>query len=533
MTWNTRVKCKHRHTPGFLLFTIFIFGSLNVYTQPVLFLPDQAQTRIISPEPDSDFARPLAVGDFNGDGADDIAIGQSETYPVGISAVYVIRGQTGLWDSATRVVDLALDPADKVIVGPTPDINMPTSLAVGDLNGDGLDDLAMTAPLMSPRSRTNAGRLYVALGTPSFFDAPTTLTLESPGAIGVVTFDGAVAGGDLGSQSVFGGLDAHGVAFGDLNGDGIDDLAVGAHLAAPKGRGQAGQVAVVFGSTAFSGGQVHDLAAAGLRIEGARQYYETGTHVTIADVTGDGIAELILACEAAGEDTFYLSTEGIVYLLRGRETWPTVIDLLTTWDLKIRGITDGVALGSSVAVADLNRDGINDLCLGATDRWYGTSTADPLGAVEVHYGSATLGVPPSTIRPASPDILWYGAQPYCTMGWDAVAGRFHEPEFDSLAASAVFADLPPDGYINGYIEILNSRPVWAPNTVLATQLNPQHDYRIAGPDTGRFGFALAAGDTNADGLDEVVIGAPFLGSGEVYVFQVNTITAAGNSWMWY
>jgi len=499
----------------------------------VLVEPSQAGLRVLSTVPESDFGRPLAAGDLDGDGADDVVIGQSDSYPAGISKVFVIRGRKERWTSPTLEIDLATIPPDRLLVGPSQNINMPTSLAVGDLNGDSIDDLAMTAPNTSPRGRTLAGTVYVVLGATNFFDGPTTLDLTAPGDASVLTFDGAVEGGDLGGKSIFGGLDAHGLAIGDLNGDTIGDLAVGAHLAAPKGRGQAGQVYVVFGRDSFAGGGNYDLANADIRFDGARQYYETGTTLLIADVTGDNIGELIIGCDIAGEDNFFLSSEGIVYLFRGRTTWPPLFDLLASWDLKIRGITDGVGLGTSLAAADLDRDDVNDLCLGAGDRWYESATSDPIGAMEIHYGNATLGSPPSAIRPTQPDILWMGPQAYSLMGYNAVTGYFIDPDHDALAAAAVFADRSPEDQTNGFIEVLGSRSSWPPNAVLPTQIEATHDFRIVGPTGGRFGFGLAAGDANGDGIDEVIVGAPFLGRGEVHVFQLVVAPTEGTGWFLY
>lgn len=513
---------------------VFAGGLRSAQAAPEVITRESARIRIQSTAPDTDFARPLAVGDFDGDGADDIAIGQSDSYPEGVANVYVLRGTKRNWGPTRQEIDLSTRPPDRLIRGGSQDINLPTSMAVGDLNGDGFDDLAMTASFASPRGRTYAGIAYVVLGGTNFYDGPTTLTLTAPGGASVVSFDGAVAGGDLGSQSIFGGLDAHGLAMGDLNGDGIDDLAVGAHLAEPKGRAQGGSVYVVFGKTTFAGGQNYDLLAADFRVDGARQYYETGTTIMIADVTDDLIGDLVIGCDIAGEDTYFLSTEGIVYLLRGRTTWPAVIDLLTTWDLKIRGAVDETELGGSLAAADMNRDGVRDLCIGAVGRFGSAPAGDSIGAAEIHYGKTSLGSPSATIRPALPDVLWMGAEGSSYMGYTAVSGRFIDPDHDSLAAAAVFADYSPTGETNGFVEVLGSRDNWPANTILDTPTAPAHEYRIVGPDGGRFGFGLAAGDTNGDGIDELLVGAPFLGQGEVYLFQlpVSGLCFTGQGW-WY
>lgn len=508
-------------------------GSVASVGAPAEYDLDSAGFRIVSPAASSDFARPLAVGDFNGDGCDDIVIGQSDAPDY--ANVYIIRGQRGPWVASPQTIDLATVSASKQFRGSDQTINLPTALAVGDLNGDGIDDLAMPAPIMSPLGRTHAGVVYVALGSLSFFDSPAVVDLTSPGAMQVVTFQGAVEGGDLGSQSAFSGMDAKGLAIGDLNGDGIGDLVVGAHLVSPSGRSQAGQVYVVFGSASMTGGQSYDLAAANVRFDGARNYYETGTYLEVADITGDGIGDLIIACDIAGEQTFYLSSEGIVYVFKGRTSWPGSFDLRTaTPDLKILGRRDGDGLGTSVAMADLNRDGTPDLCLGATGAGSAPAQADDYGAMAVFFGGSHLGTLPRVINMAvtAPNVEWTGSEAYCNLGWAAAAGDFDGSGHVSLAASAVFADYPGQS-TNGFIEVLLSRASWSSGALVRCAAG-EHDYRVVGPPQGRYGFALAAGDTNGDGIDELVVGAPFIGDGEVHVYQLVVPTSADTqTWTLY
>ncbi|MBX3728658.1 MAG: FG-GAP repeat protein [Candidatus Sumerlaeia bacterium] len=500
---------------------------------PIEHFSNETRIAIQSPAASSDFARPLITGDFDGDGRADIVVGQSNS--PNFANAYIVRGQP-LAGPTPQMVDLASTPASKRLFGPDQTINLPTALAVGDLNGDGYDDLALTAPIMSPLGRTHAGQVYVVLGGPNFFDGPVDLNLSAPPAgVSVVTFYGAVTAGDLGSQSAFGGMDAYGLAMGDLNGDGIDDLVVGAHLASPQSRGTAGQVYVFFGRTTLAGGQNHDLASANVRIDGSRQYYETGTRVAVGDITGDGIADLIIACDTAGEQTFFLSSEGIVYVLRGQATWSASYDLRNiTPDLKILGRRDGDGLGSSVALADMNRDGILDLCLGATGGGSIPALNDDFGSVAVFFGGAALGTLPRTINMATtaPNIEWTGPSAFSNLAWAMTAGDFNGDGHTSLAASAVFANYGSES-TNGFIEVLDSRATWPANALVRSALG-EHDHRVIGPPQGRYGFALVSGDTDGDGIDELVIGAPFHGNGEVHVHQlVPTPASAQGNWTMY
>lgn len=510
--------------PASLFFLLAALCALPplAHAAPQVFDSNQAGLWILTPQASSDFARPLAAGDFDGDGIDDIVIGQSNS--PNVANVHVIQGASRPWNQTPAILDLSTTPATKRIIGVDPTINLPTALAVGDINGDGYTDLAMSAPITSPLGRSDAGTVYVVFGGPDFFAPPAILDLTNPGAMGVFAFYGVDLAGDLGSQSAFSGMDAEGIAIGDLNGDGIDDIAIGAHLASPSSRSAAGRVYVVYGRTTFTGGQTFDLASANIRFDGARNYYETGTRLKIGDITGDGIGDLIIPCDIAGEQTFFLSSEGIVYVFRGRPSasWAATYDLRTAApELKILGRRDGDGLGSSVALADMNRDGILDLCLGAEGGGSQPALADDFGAVAIFFGGAALGTLPRTHNMAvtPPSLEWTGPQAYSNMGWALATGDFDGSGFHSLASSAVFADAPGET-INGFIEVLRSRPSWSAAALVKSSAD-EHDYRVFGPINGRYGFALTSGDTNGDSIDELVIGAPFLGAGEVHVHQVH------------
>ncbi len=105
--------------------------------------------------------------------------------------------------------------------------------AAGDVNGDGIDDLIIGASGADPGGRVDAGESYVVFGRDTQRDFPPSFELASllPGA-----------GGDGSAGFVLDGIDADDYsgcsvsAAGDVNGDGIDDLIIGAFRADPGGR---------------------------------------------------------------------------------------------------------------------------------------------------------------------------------------------------------------------------------------------------------------------------------------------------------
>ena len=155
-----------------------------------------------------------AAGDVNGDGFDDLLIGA----PLGSSAtaynggqVYVVHGK-----SSTAAVNLATlskgGGGGFVVNGQARADNAGSSIAgIGDINGDGLDDVLIGAPKANNGRRIDPGKVYIVYGKKSA--TPVNLSPSSRHYVGENGFD------YLGSSVAFAG---------DVNGDGLPDLVVGA-----------------------------------------------------------------------------------------------------------------------------------------------------------------------------------------------------------------------------------------------------------------------------------------------------------------
>lgn len=148
----------------------------------------------------------------------------------------------------------------------------------GDVNGDGLADVILGA------SGTNGGRgvAYVIFGKSD----PAPVPLATLGAAGFRIL-GATAG-DMAGSSVS--------SAGDINGDGLADLMVGAPLADPSGRGNAGSSYVVFGKADHADVTLDALGSGGFRIDGGIGNEQTGFIVSGAgDVNADGRPDVVVS----------------------------------------------------------------------------------------------------------------------------------------------------------------------------------------------------------------------------------------------
>jgi hypothetical protein len=266
------------------------------------------------------------AGDVNGDGIDDLIVGSSNAHE-NTGESYVIFGRTAGFPALLPLASLLPagggDGSEGFVIRGIDNYDLAGYCVsdVGDVNGDGVDDVLIGAPYANPHRVINAGQSYVVFGRTSGFPPLFELRTLLPAGGGDGSTGFILNGIDDSDQS---GTSLSGA--GDVNGDGISDILIAAWAADPRGRSSAGESYVVFGRrTAFPA--VFELAALrpeqggdgseGFTLIGSAVGDHSGFRVSDAgDVNADGVDDLIIG--APGVDAHGKTDVGASYVVFGR-----------------------------------------------------------------------------------------------------------------------------------------------------------------------------------------------------------------------
>lgn len=321
-----------------------------------------------------------SAGDVNGDGYDDIIVGAEATDYNGLNSgsSYVVFGQATYSLATLSLASLSGVNGFRIDGTAAGEFSGYSVSSAGDVNGDGYDDVLIGAY----GADGLAGESYVVFGQSAAFSA--TMDLSSLNGTNSFVVNG-VSASDFSGYSVS--------AAGDVNGDGFDDILIGAYGADNNGL-SSGSSYVVFGQSSYSSASF-DLSSLngtnGFRIDGDFAVHQSGFSVSSAgDVNGDGYDDVIIGVHSA--DYNGRGNSGSSYVVFGQSSaFSATMDLSTlngTDGFRIDGAVAGEFSGASVSSAgDINGDGYDDLIIGAYEADNNGETNS--GSSYIVFGQAT------------------------------------------------------------------------------------------------------------------------------------------------
>ncbi len=406
----------------------------------------------------------------------------------------------------------------------------------GDVNGDGIDDLVISAYVAESvaNSGTKEGQIAVILGRSSWSSTGAPIYQDLASATGaadlIITCEN-----HLDQPAIEGAL-----AVGDIDDDGYDDIVFGAHFAdgPNEDESQRGEVWVIFGQETLPAStlQLGDAAVTGfdlLRVFGTKAGDKIGEGLALGDVDNDGKLDIVTG--ATGDDGAGGSSTGAFYVLFGDTkanlgivagygedtTGPSATNID---NIRIFGVDSNDRIGWSCACADFDNDGYADFAAGGIGADGNDNMKSSAGELIFVFGAqrstliptgtfASYEVGSSTLR----GFVIHGEDGVDLFGWSCLLDDFDGDGRADLAVGATSADGPGNlGDRRGEVLLvfgvtqttlgLDEDTPWKYATTGGSTVFTRWLRVFGGDDKHSFGDALLFADVDGNGSKDLLVG---------------------------
>lgn len=366
--------------------TVYIFYGVPTYAQPITYdlSRNSADWTLRAKESEERFGFALDSADINGDGIDDILASAPFASQDGVKRVGKVYGMYGRSRISQHYDQyLAFSSPDTLFWGVKEDDRFGITLAHGDIDGDKKVDLAIGSYMATNGTSKQAGTVTILQGSKSTTKKPVQFNEDNSDETETTDTKETLLGADR-SFDWFG----YALSFGDLNNDGVDDLAMSAFPYLKNNK--QGQIYILWGEKngSFEGKKLS-------RVVAPDETALLGSAIGISDINHDGALDLLIgaASSAPGSDRDFGRFYALNFFPRNKEMWNFSKN---SPDLIVEGRSANDWFGNSFIIGNFDNDGNRDMVIGAPNSRKNGVTSGSMELIQgpiIPHGDVSYTVP--------------------------------------------------------------------------------------------------------------------------------------------